>query len=161
MIDDIAPAPGPASQYGMRFTVGDHSARHVRRILRHYLALWGLPELADDASLALTELLGNVHDHVPGRRCGLLIERGPSGLRVEVRDECPALPVPRRAAPGEESGRGLALLDAVVHKWGVSRTGGPGKTVWFECRAPGAGPGAGPGIAPPAPLGAPAPGQAR
>ncbi|MER6999660.1 ATP-binding protein [Streptomyces sp. NPDC000410] len=119
----------------MRFAVGDHSARHVRRILRHYLTQWDMPDLADAASLALTELLTNVHVHVPDRRCSLLIERGPTGVRVEVRDDSPALPRLRVLSPDEETGRGLALVDAMVHKWGVSRNGSPGKTVWFECRA--------------------------
>ncbi|SDN20212.1 Histidine kinase-like ATPase domain-containing protein [Streptomyces wuyuanensis] len=136
MTEDITRtcAPAPASQYGMRFTVGAHSARHVRRILRSYLDLWGMPGLVDDASLALTELLANVVRHVPDRRCALLIERGPEGVRVEVRDESPVLPRLLSASPEDESGRGLALLGAVVHKWGVSQTGAPGKTVWFECR---------------------------
>ncbi|MFE3496178.1 ATP-binding protein [Streptomyces sp. NPDC059169] len=118
----------------MRFTVGNHSARHVRRILRSYLALWGMPELADAAGLALTELLANVHRHVPDRRCALLIERCPVGVRVEVRDEFPPLPRVLVPSPDEEQGRGLALLDAVVHTWGVAQSGSPGKTVWFECR---------------------------
>ncbi|MGW1884196.1 ATP-binding protein [Streptomyces sp. NPDC001970] len=118
----------------MRFTVGDHSARHVRRILRHYLVQWGMPDLADDAGLALTELLANVHHHVPDRRCALLIERSPSGLRVEVRDGSPGLPSLRRAASDDERGRGLALVDAVVHKWGVEQSGSSGKTIWFECQ---------------------------
>lgn len=136
MNEHITPTstPTPASQYGMRFTVGAHSARHVRRILRSYLGLWGMPGLADDASLALTELLANVARHVPDRRCALLIERGPEGVRVEVRDESPVLPRLLSASSEDESGRGLALLDAVVHTWGVSQTGAPGKTVWFECR---------------------------
>ncbi|MFJ6948899.1 ATP-binding protein [Streptomyces wuyuanensis] len=136
MNEHITPTPTstPAFQYGMRFTVGAHSARHVRRILRSYLGLWGMPGLADDASLALTELLANVVRHVPDRRCALLIERGPDGVRVEVRDESPVLPRLLGSSPEDESGRGLALVDAVVHKWGVSQTGAPGKTVWFECR---------------------------
>ncbi|MGW7364909.1 ATP-binding protein [Streptomyces sp. NPDC054841] len=134
MNEDIAPAPTPAPHYGMHFTVGDHSARHVRRILRSYLTLWGMAGLADDAALALTELLANVVHHVPDRRCALVIERCPAGVRVEVRDEFPALPRMLSASPDAEKGRGLALLDAVVHKWGVEQSGAPGKTVWFECR---------------------------
>ncbi|MFF4233733.1 ATP-binding protein [Streptomyces sp. NPDC001820] len=120
------------SQYGMRFTVGEHSARHVRRIVRSYLGVWGMPELSDAAELAVTELLANVVRHVPGRHCGLLILRHPEGLRVEVSDRAPGLPLARDAGGDEESGRGLALLDAVVDKWGVETRPGPGKTVWFE-----------------------------
>ncbi|MDQ0943824.1 anti-sigma regulatory factor (Ser/Thr protein kinase) [Streptomyces sp. V1I1] len=120
------------SQYGMRFTVGEHSARHVRRIVRSYLGVWGMPELTDAAELTVTELLANVVRHVPDRHCGLLILRHPEGLRVEVSDRALELPLARDAGGDEESGRGLALLDAVVDKWGVETRRGPGKTVWFE-----------------------------
>ncbi|UYQ61846.1 ATP-binding protein [Streptomyces peucetius] len=121
-------------QYGMRFTAGAHSARHVRRIVRCCLILWKLRELTDAVELAVTELLANVVRHVPGGRCGLLILRHPQGVRVEVSDGSADLPVPQQAGPRDESGRGLALLDAVVDKWGVDLGDGdaPGKTVWFE-----------------------------
>lgn len=42
--------------YRMGFTVGAHSARHMRHILHTYLTTWGLSALADSAELALTEL---------------------------------------------------------------------------------------------------------
>ncbi|MFK4595512.1 ATP-binding protein [Streptomyces pristinaespiralis] len=119
-------------QYGMRFTAGAHSARHIRRIVRCYLILWKLRELTDAVELAVTELLANVVHHVPGGRCGLLILRQPQGVRVEVSDGCGQLPVPRQAGADDESGRGLALLEAVVDKWGVDGRCGTGKTVWFE-----------------------------
>ncbi|MFJ3100534.1 ATP-binding protein [Streptomyces sp. NPDC086835] len=119
-------------QYGMRFTAGAHSARHIRRIVRCYLILWKLRELTESVELAVTELLANVVRHVPGGRCGLLILRHPQGVRVEVSDGCAQLPVPQQAGAEDESGRGLALLEAVVDKWGVDSRGGTGKTVWFE-----------------------------
>jgi anti-sigma regulatory factor (Ser/Thr protein kinase) len=119
-------------QYGMRFTAGAHSARHIRRIVRCYLILWKLRELTDAVELAVTELLANVVHHVPGGRCGLLILRQPQGVRVEVSDGCGQLPVPQQAGADDESGRGLALLEAVVDKWGVDGRCGTGKTVWFE-----------------------------
>ncbi|WP_067274304.1 ATP-binding protein [Streptomyces jeddahensis] len=123
----------------MSFTVGDHSARHLRRIVRAYLRAWDLAELTDAAELALTELVANVVRHVPGRRCSVLITRRPEGVRVEVADGCPRLPEEVQAAAGgelAEQGRGLLLLGAVTDRWGVvPRPGGDGKTVWFECAA--------------------------
>lgn len=40
----------------MGFTVGEHSARHMRRILRVFLERWGMGGLAEAAEPALTEL---------------------------------------------------------------------------------------------------------
>ncbi|MFD6887965.1 ATP-binding protein [Streptomyces sp. NPDC059957] len=120
----------------MGFTVGDHSARHMRRILRMFLTQWELDALADAAELALTELVANVVRHVPGRGCAVLILRQPDGLRVEVSDGCPT---PPRPAPdsGElsEGGRGLLLVEAVTDRWGADANS-TGKTVWFECDVP-------------------------
>ncbi|MEV7723974.1 ATP-binding protein [Streptomyces sp. NPDC087917] len=124
------------TSYRMGFTVGEHSARHMRRILGMFLDRWGLSASAGDAGLALTELVANVVRHVPGRRCAVLILRRPGGLRVEVADGCPALPgIP--AADGDpyaEGGRGLLLVEAVTDRWGAD-PGPEGKTVWFECDA--------------------------
>ncbi|WP_328502344.1 hypothetical protein [Streptomyces sp. NBC_00457] len=73
-------------------------ARHLRRILRLYLAAWGMDDLYDSASLALTELIANVVRHCPGRRATVLILRLPqereyasrSPTRVLAR-RCPQL----------------------------------------------------------------------
>ncbi|GAA1536889.1 hypothetical protein GCM10009730_52620 [Streptomyces albidochromogenes] len=121
----------------MGFTVGEHSARHLRRILRAFLARWDMVELTDAAELALTELVANVVRHVPGRHCTLLVLRRPGGLRVEVADRCPR-PASLTAGTGgdglAETGRGLLLVEAVTDRWGTVPTPG-GKTVWFECDA--------------------------
>ncbi|MGP3925442.1 ATP-binding protein [Streptomyces sp. 8N616] len=137
--DLLTPDVNPHRQYRMRCTVGEHSARDVRRIVRSYLSLWNMKELADAAELAVTELLANVIRHVPDRRCTVLVLRRPGGLRVEVSDGSPEKPVVRCADSAVEAldagGRGLALLAAVVDAWGVLPTADGGKTVWFECTA--------------------------
>ncbi|WP_374199002.1 ATP-binding protein [Streptomyces sp. GESEQ-35] len=140
MNEHIPPALPPTllgarpARYAMRLTVGEHSARHIRRIVRSLLREWELAELTDAAELAVTELVANVVRHVPDRRCGVLVLRLAAGVRVEVSDGSPQLPHARGALCLEaEDGRGLALLDAVVDKWGVDRRGEAGKTVWFEC----------------------------
>lgn len=120
----------------MHLTVGEHSARHIRRIARSCLMEWELTELTDAVELAVTELIANVVRHVPDRRCTLVLLREAAGIRVEVTDACPQSPtVPSQLPPDAEHGRGLALVDAVVDKWGVSPAPGGGKTVWFECGA--------------------------
>ncbi|MBZ9640045.1 ATP-binding protein [Streptomyces sp. PSKA30] len=119
----------------MRLTVSEHSARHIRRIVRSLLAEWDLPELADAVELAVTELIANVVRHVPDRRCTLLMLRQTEGVRVEVTDSSPQVPLlPGELSPDAECGRGLVLLDAMVDKWGVDPVTGGGKAVWFECR---------------------------
>ncbi|MET7487321.1 ATP-binding protein [Streptomyces sp. NPDC005538] len=123
-------------RYVMRLTVGEHSARHIRRIVRSCLLEWGMPELSDAVELAMTELVANVVRHVPDRRCALLLLRVPTGVRVEVSDGSSQLPDLNAELDTEsENGRGLVLLDAVTDKWGVTRKAGGGKTVWFECRS--------------------------
>lgn len=132
----LGPLP---TQYRMCLTVGEHSARHIRRIVRSLLAEWELAELSDAVELGVTELVANVVRHVPDRRCALLVLRlgDGSGVRVEVADGVPELPRPAgRLALEAEGGRGLVLLDAVADTWGVGPRSGGGKTVWFECGKP-------------------------
>ncbi|GAA2494339.1 ATP-binding protein [Streptomyces thermolineatus] len=124
-------------------TAGPDAPREVRRILRAHLRLWRMPESADAAELAVTELLANVAAHVPDGRCAVTVRRRPAGVRVEVRDTSPLLPALREAGEWEESGRGLALVAAVTDRWGaelpavggVGGGSGGGKTVWFEIDA--------------------------
>ncbi|MFG2512767.1 ATP-binding protein [Streptomyces sp. NPDC048584] len=123
-----------SDRYAMRLTVGEHSAGHVRRIVRSLLREWEMTGLFDSVELGVTELLTNVVRHVPDRHCALLLLRLPGGVRVEVADESDELPrVPVESALDAENGRGLALLAAVTDKWGVDPEPCGGKTVWFEC----------------------------
>lgn len=140
MNHEIAPRTGLPEEpvYRADFAMGEHSARHLRRILRLYLNGWGLAGVADSAELALTELIANVVRHVPGRRCQTFIFRlpGGDGVRVEVADGCPRLPRVVEGDVLDEGGRGLLLVGAVTDKWGVEvRRDGGGKAVWFECLA--------------------------
>lgn len=73
-----------------------------------------------------TPVTVHVHDTSDGR------------TRVEVTDPDPRVwPVLREATGACESGRGLALLEAVSTRWGVEQGPG-GKTVW--CELPGSRP---------------------
>ncbi|MFI1355133.1 ATP-binding protein [Streptomyces sp. NPDC020898] len=125
----------------MNFTLGEHSARHLRYILRTYLDSWGMSELADSATLALTELVANVVRHVPDRRAAVLLLWQPGGVRVEVSDTEAQVPEFSTAVDNfldpADSGRGLVIVEAVTDRWGWYRTPThptyTGKTVWFEC----------------------------
>ncbi|PWI20842.1 hypothetical protein DI272_34540 [Streptomyces sp. Act143] len=122
----------------MRLTVGAHSARHIRRIVRSLLDEWELQEVCDAVELGVTELVANVVRHVPDRRCEVVIRKQGAGVRVEVGDGFDELPFVDAGLSAEaESGRGLALLEAVVDTWGVGPRAEGGKTVWFEVLRPG------------------------
>ncbi|WP_318203789.1 ATP-binding protein [Streptomyces sp. SCL15-4] len=110
----------------MEITVGEHSVRRIRRIVRSLLCEWSPEPLTFAVELGVSELVTNVVRHVPDRRCRVVVAREASGVRAEVTDGHAAL-------PHLEGGRGPALLDAVVDTWGVSPSAGGGKTVWFEC----------------------------
>jgi anti-sigma regulatory factor (Ser/Thr protein kinase) len=88
------------------------------------------PEL----QLCVSELLTNVITHLgEGTPVTLRITGRAARVRVELTDPDPrARPVLRRAAATDESGRGLALLDAVALRWGVDRGEDGTKTVWCE-----------------------------
>jgi hypothetical protein len=97
----------------------------VRRALCDYGA---------DLQLCASELLTNVIRHVgEGTPVTVRVSCGGGRTRLEVTDPDPrALPVLCvTATADDESGRGLALLDALTLRWGVGQGPG-GKTVWCE-----------------------------
>ncbi|MER5732463.1 ATP-binding protein [Streptomyces sp. NPDC002138] len=116
-------------------------ARLARRLAGVQLAAWGIPHgcaLAEDVELVVGELAANavLHGRVPGR--DFEVRLGYDGLRVRVEvsdargDAAPPEVLPEADPCWAESGRGLALVQAVAREWGVRPrgTGAPGKTVW-------------------------------
>ncbi|MFE9027179.1 ATP-binding protein [Streptomyces iakyrus] len=94
-----------------------------------------LGPLGIDVQLCASELVTNVIRHVgEGVPATVRVWEEEGGrVRVGVTDPDPrALPVLVAAAGAEaESGRGLALLDALALRWGVEQEAGR-KTVWCE-----------------------------
>ncbi|MGW2179065.1 ATP-binding protein [Streptomyces sp. NPDC001732] len=127
----------------------------VRRTLRERCGGADSPDLL----LCVSELLTNVIVHLgEGTPVTLRVSGTCTGrVRVELSDPEPgAWPVIRSAAGGDESGRGLALVDALALRWGVEQ-GPRGKTVWCELRAPSGPPAGGrpkTAVRPPGPVGA-------
>ncbi|MFF4798250.1 ATP-binding protein [Streptomyces sp. NPDC001351] len=108
----------------------------ARRRVRDHLADWGHapddPALAD-AVLLVSELATNVVRHGP------LLERefevavtalADGSCLIEVSDEGRPEPRSRLVGEGDESGRGLHLVETVAAAWGVWSRGRHGKTVW-------------------------------
>ncbi|MCJ1678571.1 ATP-binding protein [Streptomyces sp. APSN-46.1] len=101
----------------------------LRYAVREHLGTDASP----DAELCVSELLSNVIAHLgEGTPVTLRVTGRATRTRVELTDPDPRVwPVPRQATDAEESGRGLALLDAVALRWGVTQ-GARTKTVWCE-----------------------------
>ncbi|GAA3119060.1 hypothetical protein GCM10010449_46420 [Streptomyces rectiviolaceus] len=138
-------------EFEWRLPRGPRSVGRARSLLAEQARAWKVPDdVADTAVLLLSELMTNAvrHGRAPaGREVGARCVLDGSVFRVEVADASGVLPCPREAGPGDESGRGLALVELLADAWGsYSRPYGIGKTVWIELALPGAEPdGAPPG----------------
>ncbi|MGX1514262.1 ATP-binding protein [Streptomyces collinus] len=118
------------------------SAPRARAMLHAALSAWGTSkDVLDAAELVLSELVTNaLRVPVPSdRQVGVRIARSLKDgvLRLEVSDAGPGRPEVRAPGDDEIGGRGLLLVEALAQRWGVyERTGGVGKTVWAELKAP-------------------------
>jgi anti-sigma regulatory factor (Ser/Thr protein kinase) len=106
------------------------SASEARELVTSTCLQWGVESLSDDLSLVVTELVANAIRHA-GTEISLSLRAIDGGVRLEVRDGS-TRPLRRRAALAfDEGGRGLLLVDALSHRYGVEAE--PcGKRVWAE-----------------------------
>ncbi|MFE0456837.1 ATP-binding protein [Streptomyces sp. NPDC058914] len=110
-------------------------ARLARLLATEQLRSWGLP--LDPAELIVGELAANAvtHGRIPGRDFRLLLYVIGDTLRIEVTDtRSDCVPYVEQAAGDGESGRGMLLVEALAHRWGVTEGPAPRKTVWAEVR---------------------------
>lgn len=116
---------------------GVEAAPRARAFASGVLTSWRFPvELHDLGVLAVSELVANSLQHgTPPMR--LRLRRTDRRLIVEVTDGDDHLPRRRRAEPGDESGRGIAIVATIASAWGSRRTPGGGKAVWCEFGLPG------------------------
>lgn len=119
-----------------RWTRSPRVVSRARSELRRELDGWGLGALADTAELVLSELLSNAVQYAPsGREIETRYEPTPDGgVRIEVHDagdRRPRMPEGFEGQWDKESGRGLALVNALTGaRCGVSDREGVGKRVW-------------------------------
>ncbi|WP_063735151.1 ATP-binding protein [Streptomyces sp. RTd22] len=108
------------------------------------LRAWGLDDLVDDARLIASELATNAIRHAahynpdPEQRgrFRLKVERpGDHLVRISTFDRSRAVPRLVQAGETAESGRGMAVVDAVSCRWGIDPKPW-GKGVWAECTTP-------------------------
>jgi anti-sigma regulatory factor (Ser/Thr protein kinase) len=120
-----------ADEDGLTVPSAPRSVALVRRYAIDACTALGWGESADTVALLVSEVATNAVLHSYGSHIRVrVLDRG-LRLRVEVFDGSPVLPVPRRARPAEESGRGLALVQALAVQWGADAQP-DGKTAWFE-----------------------------
>jgi serine phosphatase RsbU (regulator of sigma subunit) len=105
------------------------TAGRARRLVRQALRRWDLEDQVDAAELLVSEIVTNAVRYAE-RPITLRLLRT-DVLRCEVGDDAPLLPRMRHAAPEEEGGRGLYLVNRMAQRWGATRLGA-GKVVWFE-----------------------------
>jgi anti-sigma regulatory factor (Ser/Thr protein kinase) len=102
----------------------------ARSRVRAAIRDWGASVDSETAELLTSELVTNAFRHETGSVITLAMRLSASGLRIEVHDTSPVLPVVTDAAADAETGRGLVLVAALSADWGSYRTPA-GKVVYF------------------------------
>lgn len=131
-----------SNEVAFRLSRSRRSVPRSRAALHAVLGGWGVGQDAlEAAELVLSELVINaLRAPAPSdRQVAVRIVRAPADglLRLEVSDAGSGRPEVRAPDDEETGGRGLLLVAALAHRWGVEeRTGGIGKTVWAELKAP-------------------------
>jgi DNA-binding NarL/FixJ family response regulator len=121
---------GALAQAAAALESSPDSARSARQLASAAVSAWGRQEVEDAVTLLISELVTNAVRHARSV-VEVVIRLLPERVRVEVRDNSPDPPQPREADAEDESGRGLILVDALAHAWGVEARE-DGKSVWFE-----------------------------
>ncbi|MEU8587266.1 SpoIIE family protein phosphatase [Streptomyces sp. NPDC048664] len=117
-----------------------HGVKAARGFVADRLRSWGLPEVADDLQLAVSEIVTNALVHA-GSDVDVRLRAFPDRLRLEVRDSDSNPPVPSPLSVSEEGsaeaehGRGMCIVQALAGQWNSSPNG-RGKTVSLDMPLP-------------------------
>jgi anti-sigma regulatory factor (Ser/Thr protein kinase) len=128
MSSDLDLASGAAATR-QQFRRGLSAPAAGRKFARDFLADIGAGQRCQQvAELLVSELIANsvVHARSTAR---LSVSVTGETARMEVSDDGPGWPELRQ--PDDQGGYGLWMINWLARKWGVSGTGGQGKTVWF------------------------------
>ncbi|WP_347595031.1 ATP-binding protein [Acrocarpospora sp. B8E8] len=135
--------PAPAS---CALRAGAGSASVARRFAVQTLREWGLPQVADDVQLVVSELVTNALRHALPDGMNSGASGAPVQLRLvnqsvhvacAVRDPSERVPMMCPEDDFAESGRGLLLVQELSLTWGWTILRGTGKVVWAIFTVPG------------------------
>lgn len=138
-------APGVSGSASCSLPTRFEAVQGARRFTGATLEQWNLPEMFDEVALVVSELVTNalrhgVSDLRPDgspraeteTQVRLHLMRWHSRLVCAVRDPSGKSPVAGEADAGQESGRGLFLVESFTDDWGWHPLAGTlrGKVVW-------------------------------
>lgn len=102
----------------------------ARGFVRDTLTAWNLRALVDDVMLVTSELATNAIAH-GGSPFRTSLVRADGVVRVAVEDRSSAWPERHHARPGDQDGRGMAIVATLSHRSGCESIPG-GKVAWAE-----------------------------
>jgi anti-sigma regulatory factor (Ser/Thr protein kinase) len=121
------------------------AARGAREFTGQILRGWGLPALADDAAVIVSELVTNALMHGGSAGSGaaregieLILSHRSGQVVCAVTDPGTGAPVLLQPDPLGEGGRGLQMVQALSATWGWTRLGDSRKAVWAAMGIPAA-----------------------
>ena len=108
------------------------SGRRARTVVNEWLRGIGHPECSETATLVVSELVANAIKH-GGPHIELELATADDAIRIAVFDSAVTANViaPQSPDPDSQHGRGLAMVDQLVTRWGCDDAPN-GKTVWAE-----------------------------
>ncbi|WP_381794565.1 ATP-binding protein [Streptomyces niveus] len=129
------PTPTEHPGYTQTLPCAARSVVPARSLVRTALVAWGLEHLSDTGALVVTELVSNSVTHTRTYSIRVIITRpGETFVRIAVADNSRTIPTLRTlTGVHEETGRGLAIIDALTWRWGTDLLPG-GKRVWGDLR---------------------------
>ncbi|WP_329076366.1 ATP-binding protein [Streptomyces niveus] len=135
LIDTARPTGAEHPGYTQTLPCTARSALPARSLVHTALETWGLEHLSDTAALIVTELVANSVTHTRTRTIRVTVSRPTETfVRIAVADSSKAIPMHRTTAgDSDETGRGLAIIDALTWRWGTDLLS-EGKRVWGELK---------------------------
>jgi CheY-like chemotaxis protein/anti-sigma regulatory factor (Ser/Thr protein kinase) len=111
----------------------DRAVGESRRLLTEQCRRWRCDDLAEDAAVVVSELVSNAIRHAESSS-ELRMRYASEVLRIELLDSSRTVPQLRDAHANDSGGRGLLLVAALSHAWGVDPHA-DGKVVWVQFSA--------------------------